>query len=514
VDAPTLSPGLRRYLYLTASITGAVIMIVEILGAKMLSPYVGTSHFVWTAQIAVTLVALACGYYAGGKLVDRSLRLGPLYAAILTAGISLALTVLITKPVAFGCLAFSLPVGSLCSSTCLFFIPLALLAMVCPFFVRVLTESVSGVGGNVGRLTAISTLGSFAGTILIGYVLIPFLPNSATMSLTALLLIVVAGGYYLRWGRTGRQKLAPAAAALVCAALAWAGQRADRLHSDTVVELFRGNSNFGLLQVLQVNDSPRRYFVNDFLTQNTYDTNLQQSASMFTFMLHGLARAYTPRLDDVLCIGLGVGIVPMEFAREGVKVDVVEINPAVVPVGREFFNLEPERLNLVIADGREFLNRCPKQYDSVVMDAFLGDSCPSHLMTREAFQAVRRVLRPHGTLVINTFANLERGEDYFAASLSKTLASVFPSVRIHNAGGGNTLFVASSQTNLVILHQPDLTRVHPSCRWDVESAMTGLRETDPQRGRVLTDDYNPVEFYDAANRELTRRYLAQAMREF
>ena len=69
---PALSRALRRYLYVTAAITGAAIMIVEILGAKMLSPYVGLSHFVWTAQIAVTLVALACGYYVGGKLADRS----------------------------------------------------------------------------------------------------------------------------------------------------------------------------------------------------------------------------------------------------------------------------------------------------------------------------------------------------------------------------------------------------------------------------------------------------------
>ena len=58
---PALSRGLRRYLYFTAATTGAAIMIVEILGAKMLSPYVGLSHFVWTAQIAVTLVALSCG---------------------------------------------------------------------------------------------------------------------------------------------------------------------------------------------------------------------------------------------------------------------------------------------------------------------------------------------------------------------------------------------------------------------------------------------------------------------
>ncbi|MBL9128521.1 MAG: hypothetical protein JNL97_12780, partial [Verrucomicrobiales bacterium] len=50
-----LSPGLRRFLYLTATITGAVVLVIEILGAKMLTPYFGSSHFVWTAQIAITL---------------------------------------------------------------------------------------------------------------------------------------------------------------------------------------------------------------------------------------------------------------------------------------------------------------------------------------------------------------------------------------------------------------------------------------------------------------------------
>ena len=83
---PTVvSPGLRRYLYTTAGITGAAILIVEILGAKMLSPYVGTSHFVWTAQIAVTLFSLAAGYYFGGAMVDRSPKLSQLFLWIAIA---------------------------------------------------------------------------------------------------------------------------------------------------------------------------------------------------------------------------------------------------------------------------------------------------------------------------------------------------------------------------------------------------------------------------------------------
>src|SRR5688500_597997 len=80
--ALALSKGLSRYLHLTAAVTGAAIMIVEILGAKMLSPFVGLSHFVWTAQIAVTLVALACGYYIGGRWADRSQNPSALYVAI------------------------------------------------------------------------------------------------------------------------------------------------------------------------------------------------------------------------------------------------------------------------------------------------------------------------------------------------------------------------------------------------------------------------------------------------
>src|SRR5450759_2365866 len=100
-DTAPLSPGLRRYLYFTAAVPGAAIMIVEILGAKMLAPYVGTSHFVWTAQIAVTLVALAAGYYMGGRLVDRSPRLGRLYWSILCAAIYLGFTVIAVEPVAY-----------------------------------------------------------------------------------------------------------------------------------------------------------------------------------------------------------------------------------------------------------------------------------------------------------------------------------------------------------------------------------------------------------------------------
>ncbi len=171
VENTDISDGLRKFLYFTAAVTGAGILVVEILGAKMLSPFLGTSHFVWTAQIAVTLIALSAGYYAGGWLVDQSPKLGRLYYAVLGAAVYLAATVPMVKPICLKLMKLPLAWATLLASGFLFLIPLALLAMTGPFLVRLLTESVRSVGLSVGRLSAISTLGSVCGTLLIGYVL-------------------------------------------------------------------------------------------------------------------------------------------------------------------------------------------------------------------------------------------------------------------------------------------------------------------------------------------------------
>jgi len=490
--------------------TGAAIMVVEILGAKMLSPFIGTSHFVWTAQIAVTLVALACGYYAGGRLADKSQDLHTLYWAIIGAAVYLVLTVLVCEPVAYWCLDFNLAVGSLLASAFLFFVPLGLLAMTGPFLVRVITSNVAGVGSNVGRLTAVGTVGSFLGTLLVSYVMLPWIPNSTSMYLTASLLLIVAGFYFLRYRSGSKRPVVAVAASLAVVAALFFTE--GRRQYGTFVERFHGNSHFGEIVVIERRDGQLRFYSNDNLVQNTYDPVRRQSVSTFTYMLSGLARAYTTNISSVLCIGMGVGIVPMEFAREGSRVEVVEINPAIVPVAERFFDLEPSKMTIIIDDGRHFLNRATNDYDAVILDAFLGDSSPAHLMTREAFESIRRVLRPGGTLVINAFCELEPGRDFFAASLHQTLQSVFKGVRMH-FGGGQIYFVATERTEPQALRTPDFAAMHPQARGDAMTAFQTLVSTDPGHGRVLTDDYNPVEFHDARNREMVRRRLALNARQ-
>lgn len=504
-----LSRGLRRYLFFTAASTGAAIMIVEILGAKMLAPYLGTSHFVWTAQIGVAMASLAFGYYLGGRWADSGPNLGKLYGAIIAASLYLVAATLGIRQVANLCVDLPLPVGSLLASAFLFFIPLALLAMTGPFLIRVITSQLQGIGGNVGRLSAVSTVGSFIGTGLIGYALIPLLPNTVTMMATAGVLTLISLGYFLVWSDS---KARAAGASLLVFALGAIGIiESQRSNFSGWVEVFRGNSSFGQIQVIDAKLDDRRYYLNDFLTQNTYDREKGQSLSLFTYALHGLGKVYTDRIDSALCIGVGVGIVPMDLVKEGARVDAVEINPAIVPVAEKFFGLEPAKMNLVVGDGRQFLHRTTNRYDVVVLDAFLGDSSPSHLMTKEAFSEMKAVMRPGAVLVINCFGDRTPGKDFFASSLEKTLKSIFAGVRLHETGNGNMFFVASP-SELAPKRPLDVGAMPTFLAEQMKELLQGVFETNPLSGIVLTDDFNPVEFHDAPNRERVRRQLATTIR--
>lgn len=566
------TPGLIRFLYATAAINGAAILVVEILGAKMLSPFMGTSHFVWTAQIGVTLVALAAGYYLGGRWVDASPNLANLYYAVLAAAVYLCATIPLVKPVCFACLNMNLAVGSLLASAFLFLVPLALLAMTLPFLTRVLTQTVDEVGGNVGRLSAISTIGSVAGTSLIGYVLIPNVHNSVTMLATAAVLIMLATAYLLTWGRkpVGGLLVGVLTISSLFGFAGWvrtmkplaSSYRVQFANGSSMAvpqrQLARENSNFGELLVVE-RDFPvemlsgtnavnyatrhntailkRRIYLNDLLTQNEYDPVERKSLNLFTEMLHGLARAYTPDLNSALCIGMGVGIVPMRLAEEKVEVDVAEINPVIVPLAEKWFDFDRRAIRrLHLEDGRLVLNKARQtgeKWDTIILDAFLGESSPSHLMTTGAFQTVADCLTDGGTLIINSFGRdvgeaaamdpasrvFNQSRDFLTVSLYRTLRTItdFKDVRIHAAGGGNVFFVVAKRKLPAAVPAFDFSDSHVYLRehYDTRSRPSAALErtwtVDPAMGMVLTDDFNPVEIRDAVNRESLRRDLAKRL---
>jgi SAM-dependent methyltransferase len=121
----------------------------------------------------------------------------------------------------------------------------------------------------------------------------------------------------------------------------------------------------------------------------------------------GIGRAMTalegkPRRIGIL--GLGCGNL-LTYSRPGDTVRIYEINPLVLELARREFTYiadAPARVETALGDGRLLLEREPPQgFDILVMDAFSGDSVPVHLITREAFRAYQRHLKPDGILAVN-----------------------------------------------------------------------------------------------------------------
>ncbi|XP_066548047.1 eEF1A lysine and N-terminal methyltransferase [Amia ocellicauda] len=137
-------------------------------------------------------------------------------------------------------------------------------------------------------------------------------------------------------------------------------------------------------------------------------------------MVAGLALlclGHAPLTDapvSVLLVGLGGGGLP-QFVRDwvpGARVEVVELDPVVLDVARDWFGLEPdERLSVMLGDGLEHINKLYSQgghsYDVIMFDVdskdpSLGMSCPPPAFVETPFlERVRDLLTPRGVFMLN-----------------------------------------------------------------------------------------------------------------
>src|SRR5215469_5160589 len=68
----------------TVFFCGAIVMVYEIIGSRLLSPYIGSSIYIWTSLIGVILGSLSLGYWLGGRSADRRCEFRVLATVIFT----------------------------------------------------------------------------------------------------------------------------------------------------------------------------------------------------------------------------------------------------------------------------------------------------------------------------------------------------------------------------------------------------------------------------------------------
>ncbi len=501
----------RFLLAATALLCGAVVMVVELLAARFLAPLFGTCIVVWTSVIAVTLLALAAGYALGGRLADRKPRRGVLYGLILVAAAALAFADLARAQVLVPAAGLGLRAGSLLAAAVLFGPPLLLLGMVSPFVVRLYTHGMERLGREVGMLYALSTAGSFAGTIVSGFWLIPWLGLSRLLACTAALLAVLSAVYFAgvrRWVLAG----SALAGAVLWPVLAAHRAGAAPAQGEGWRLLANRDGLYGQLKVCQFEGAERRMLI-DGINQGAVYWPACTPASRYVLVVGALAQAAVPEARSALVVGLGTGLVPNLLLRMGIAPEVVEIDPLVAELQREFFQPPGVSFPVHLADARRFIVTTQRSFDLIVMDAFSGDSVPAHLLSRECFAEFAKRLSPGGGLILN-LVTVVGGEDPRAlAAVLRTMQEVFPVVRAFCWRG---LAGDPAAVNVLILALPEARHVSVARQineatgpmaWYVQMALGN--ELRPPLGRavVLTDDHNPIDVYLTESARIWRRDL-------
>jgi spermidine synthase len=499
----------RKYLYMTVFFSGMTTLAVELSASRLVGNYFGASNLVWASIIGLILIYLTAGYTLGGYWSDRSPHYRTFYQILLWSAFSIGLVPVIARPVlrlaaeAFDQLQMGILFGSFVAILVLFIVPITLLGTASPFALRLAIQDARRAGSLSGRLSALSTLGSFIGTFLPVLLLIPLVGTYRTFMVLALILLVVALAGL--WQSSG-WKLAAAYAwmPVVITILALVGVRGT--DKTPVGLVYERESAYNYIQVLEYEGGYRVLRLNEGQGMHSvyHPTQLNFSGPWEQVLAAPFFNPapYSPdQVTSMAIVGLAAGTTARQATAaygSDIAIDGIEIDPLIVQVGREYFDMNQPNLNVIIQDGRWALAHSPRKYQVVSIDAYRPPYIPWHLTTREFFEEVRAHLTEDGVMVINVGrADQDRR---LINAFCQTIGAVFPSLYVVDIPGSfNSIIYATAQPtsaqnlldNLAMLQQNPAAS--PLLTASVALAVENMQPVVAE-GQVFTDDLAPVEW--------------------
>ncbi len=484
----------KRLLEITVFNCGAMVMIFELVGSRVLGPYLGTSIYVWTSLIGVIMGSLSLGYWLGGKLADRNAELKNLASIIYISGILIILINIFKDDIInlVTLIKADLSIKSLIASLLIFFIPSTFLGMVSPYAAKLKIKDLKSSGTTIGNLYALSTLGSIFGTFAAGYWLIPSFGTKKIIYAIGIILVVNSILLSLRnllFIKTG----------IFILALVFSVLTPSSLEKDIIADIdsmysriWIYKTKYGTEQkdIIALKTDPES-------TQSAMFVNNSELVFDYT-KYYRLAAYYSKKIEKALVIG-GAGFsYPKDFLDKypDATLDVVEIDPKMTEIAREYFNLEDNpRLTIHHEDSRVFLNDTDKKYDAIYVDAFSSITVPYQLTTVEAISKMKNSLNPDGVIIVNTISTIDGMNNRFFASEYLTYKECFSNVKVFPVRYPVNTFYRQN----IVLVATDNTEFNAEATKNQEISLFLSREwkkqIDTSNGIILKDDYAPVDSY-------------------
>ncbi|TNE58134.1 MAG: hypothetical protein EP344_10385 [Bacteroidetes bacterium] len=495
----------RSYIYLLSFLEGGAVMACELIGAKMLAPFFGTSLYVWAAALGLTLGGLMTGYFAGGILSRRSSNnLYVLYWVLILAGLTLFLMPFTSHWIMNITLGLPLQAGATLALLVFMFPPLVFMGMVSPLIINILTEVAVEAGNRAGNVYAISTLGGILVTFLMGFVIIPEYGISVPAMVCGLLLATLPAFSLFRL----KVRTAPLLWLLMVAGFIAMGSRDMDYTGDRQVHYY-SEGILGQIKVLDFDQAHNGQAVHRYrglVMNNTLQTvlNLEDPDAEYwgyTRLIGHLSAQYPPG-SRMLVLGLGGGTLARRLRQLQFEVEAVEIDARLVQVAKQYFDLQAE-IPVYLDDARHFIRTTPKKYDVIIYDIFRGESAPEHVLTRESLEDTRDNLAAGGLLLINFYGYWDGPRGEISRSVFKTL----------NDTGFNSRVVATDgsedRRNLVFLAQEkSADNEHPLSTFTLPVDTSPLRvlPNDTTNVVVLTDEQPQLQLYGQVSAQWRKLY--------
>ena len=481
-------------LEITVFLSGALTMILELIAARILSPYVGSSNLIWTTIIGIMLTSMSIGYWFGGKMADKNkendikiLSNYLLVSAIATSIIPILEVVFIDV---LSQMSSNLILVAIICATVTFGIPSFLLATVSPIAVKIKNNSMNHIGATSGKISSLSTIGSIFGTFFAGFILIPNLGVRNIILGCSILLWILS--IYLFNKKDKKYYILMIVELVIIIGLNLLGGYLFQVKNPEITRDI--DSEYSRIWVTNVNAGENTYKtlqVDTGLESYINQTTGEMGATYLYY--YDLFEYYNKEAKDALMIGGAAYTYPMHYLKkyENKTIDVVEIDKTMTEIAEEEFGLDKNNpnLGLITQDGRSYLNYNEKKYDTVFIDAFKGLNAPFELTTYEAMQKVYNSLNENGTVITNIISSIEGDESDFIKYEYSTYKAVFDEVKVFKV---NPNRLDDEEQNLILVGIKGNGNINADIEEKYSELLSNEIKDFNSDKSIVTDDYAPI----------------------
>lgn len=491
-----MTPRFKLFLYaFTVFCASAALMIIEIVAARLLAPYVGVSLYTWTTLIGVLLAGLSLGNWLGGIWIDRGAGTKEAGITLILGGLLCLMSLLFLTWLGpfLQDYRLNLIFANLLYVSSLFFLPAMLLGIVTPLLTALALKLDNRSGRILGRMHALAALGSIIGVFAAGYWLIQYFGSRGVLIGTAIGLFILA--IPLLWSRRTTLISLLIGWLLVFSAVAMRGGLDNPCDYE---------SNYFCIRVVSENSSAQFGQVRSMILDHlSHSSNVKDNPELLIApYVHAMDELVQQHFKDnsqlrYFFAGGGAYTQPRALQSKTPQADihVAEIDPSVTKIAIQQLFFKPRNITIHHQDARPTLKGYPKAYfDVVVGDVFHDITIPYHLVTLEFLHLVKTRLKPNGLYLMNivdTFPNPR-----LVKSILKTAQTQFSNVQVWIDN------LPDSQQRMIYVlsagdtHSPPNILISQSGikrQWLSINQPLFISGTPLAKLPLLTDDYAPVD---------------------